>query len=634
MVSVSQSRGAFEQEIRILQRVLSQRSEQHEAVLSSLIALENSKVAKTTLADFANQMRSRYPQIELIENCTIPVQKKFSCSRFNPSNLEPTLAQQALDATLKLDLAQPVAVSSFFKNFPEHPRFVLSQATKKSVFIVWIDANRYVNPQEFSKDVNLELRTSLAGNILFQRLGTLAQANLPLPQFQLTKTLGSSFQPFVLSAKRQFQTRELPLLWMTFFLLTGAILSWWLARVLLLTRVAQLERVKAELALGHERARAQGTVQAVSESLVTCDRNGKITLLNPAAEKLLVLEASTGLGRDMSQVLNFRATLGGQPLGTFLANFWQKPQVMDLPEGTTLLSGDQQAILVEGSLSPLYDLQGQLAGAVLACHALGSFRKRMLEALEQSERRVREHEAMLAHVGRVSTLSEIAAGIAHELNQPLTAILSQNQASLRLLEEEDQTNHSLIRRSLNASAEQARRASQILERLRAHVSQQPLQCERIDLHQLIENVRVLTEHELLERGIRLEKHLEAGLLEVEGDSIQLEQVLHNLVRNAIEAVAGLNPDQKIIQILGVKYANTIQIKVRDFGHGISPEVLPGLFTPFVSSKKSGLGLGLSLSQTLAQSMGGQLTGENIDSSGACFTLTLPALASEMTYAPV
>ena len=619
----NQSRAVFEQDSRILHRVLSQRAEQHEAVLASLVALERSGVGVGTLSDFARAMRLHYPQIELVERCVSARATQLECLVLNGSLTgAPSLKRLAFQAAL----AQRHLAVTHAQHDPIHPRFVLSQAMAGSALMLWIDARRFVGADEFPHpDAHLELRSDTGGAVLFQQLPEPSSPGIEaalLPRFELHKTLGSGTQPFTLRVARQFGFSELPFVWMVLFALFGAVLSLLLARVLLTSREARFEQRRAELALGRERARAEGTVRAVSEALVTCDRDGIITLVNPAAQTLLGKDAVPLLGQPLSAVVRFQGTLSGQPLGTFLESFWLNPQAMALPEGATLLDGQHQARLVEGSLCPLFDETGQLAGAVLACHDLGPFRKRLLEALERSERRVREHESTLAHVGRVSTLSEIAAGIAHELNQPLTAILSHAQASLRLLE--DDSNRAQVRRSLQASAEQARRASQILERLRAHAARQPLQFECIDLRQLVENVRVLTEHELHQRGIRLEAQFESVVLEVVGDAIQLEQVLHNLLRNAVEVTASESTDRRVIQIVVQRKATSIRLEVRDFGPGIAPEVLPRLFTPFVSSKPGGLGLGLSLSQTLLQSMGGTLVAENADGGGARFALTMPA----------
>ncbi len=624
--ATNQVRADFDQDARILHRILSQKTEQHEAVLSSLVELEKTGVSSATLFSFAEAMRTRYAQLLALGRCDRAVQP-CAWQKFNGSGLsEPVLEKHIVEAALATKANQPIAVVAD----PLQPRFVLAQATGSAVFALWVDGRRFAHTAEFNQpDSGFELTLSRGGVPLFrlppQREANRLEATL-LPRLEVGKALGSASQPFWLRVERQVRLWELPIGPMLGFLLGGGLLSFLLLRFFLEGREARRGRQEAQLALQRERVRAEGTVRAVSDALVTCDRDGIITLVNPAARELINSQEAL-LGQPLHRAVRLQATLGQQPLTDFLGNFWRKPQATELPEGTTLVDQAGRMRLVEGALSPLYDEYGQLTGAVLALRDLGPFRKRMLEALEQSERRLREHEAMLAHVGRVGTLSEIAAGIAHELNQPLAAILSQNQASVRLLEEEE-PDLERVRRSLRASAEQARRAGQILERLRAHVARQPLRRDVVDLRQVVENVRVLTEHELRERGIRLETELGTQPLEVEGDAIQLEQVLHNLLRNAIEALSEVSPELRRIQLRAGQAGPDLWLEVRDFGSGIAPEILPNLFTPFVTAKPGGMGLGLSLSQTLVQGMGGHLRGENTPEGGARFVLSLPALWSE------
>lgn len=624
-------RASFEQDVRILHRVLSQRAEQHDAVLAGLVALERAGVGTPTLASFAESMRSQYPQVGALERCTGTQQ--VGCALLAGVGFDPPdgLQETVLEALGQASTARPRVLSSTV------PVFALVQSDGgETAFVLWIDAARFAALSEFTQpDSGFSLSGAGGGRVFYRlepsRTASALEASL-LPRFSLQKPLGSASQPFGLEAARQLRFADLPLGGMALLLAAGAVLTLLLTRFLFGVRQARLERLAAQQALQRERARAEGTVKAVSDALLTWDLGGRVTLANPAAGALLGCEAASLVGRPLTQVLRLQATLGQQPLLGYLDSFWRNPVPTELPEGTTLLDVRGQARLVEGSLSPLTDEQGRVTGGVLTLRDLGPFRKRMLEALEHSERRLREHEALLAHAGRMGTLSEIAAGIAHELNQPLTAILGHAQASLRLLEEED-ADLERVRRSLQSSADQARRAAQILERLRAHVARQPLRREPVDLRQVVESVRVLTEHELRERGVRLETELGGEGLEVLGDAIQIEQVLHNLLRNALEALGGVEPERRRVRVRAWREGREVRLEVRDFGPGIAPEVLPQLFNPFVSSKAGGMGLGLSLSQTLVQGMGGVLEGGNAPGGGACFTLRLPARVTEEHVRP-
>ena len=622
---IDRSRANFEREVRILQGVLTQRVEQHEGVLSSLEALVMMRLGSDQLQTYATAIRARYPQITAIEYCATQT-ARTACA--NPRVLagtvphDVTARQRALEVALNGPGASITAL--------EAPVFALSQAftvgTTRHVFTLWIDGSRWLRTDERpSPDVAFRVMHATNGQTLFAPETTAQTIGLEarlLPRFTLDKRFGSASQPYTLRGERQFRALELPVLPMLAFLIGSAGLAGVAVRVVQGLQRAQNARRQAEAALSLERVRAQGTVQSVSDAIIAFGQDGVISLVNPAAQTLL---GNDPTGKPVQNVIQLKATLSQRPLDDVFKAFWLEPHTTELPEGTALVDTNGQERLIEGTLSPLHDEHGRVSGAVFTCRDLGPFRRRMLEALEASEQRLREHEAMLAHVARVSTTGEIASGIAHELNQPLTAILSHAQASLRLLEE---TEPDLIqvRRSLGASAEQAKRAGEIIRRMRALVTKTPLRREPTDLIQLWRNVRVLTEHELRQAGIALRLQLPETPLRAEADAIQLEQVMHNLVRNAIEALEHLPASQRILEIAAGQNGNALWFRVRDHGPGIAPEILPRLFAPFTTSKASGMGLGLSLSLTLMQGMGGTLTAENHPDGGASFSLHLPALA--------
>lgn len=242
----------------------------------------------------------------------------------------------------------------------------------------------------------------------------------------------------------------------------------------------------------------------------------------------------------------------------------------------------------------------------------------MLAQLETGERRVREHQDTLAHVSRLSTLSEMGAGLAHELNQPLTAIISYSQAAARLLDE-PQPDLGRVRHAVNAAVHQAGRAAQIITRLREWVRRAPGQARATDLVQAAQNVLTLCHADLRRLDIRVVTHVPPGA-PVQADPVHLEQISLNLLRNAIDALER-TPHAQITLVVEPE-GSEWTLTVRDNGPGVTPDVLGRLFTPFTTSKDGGLGLGLSLSQTLAQGMGGNLRGANTP-TGAAFQLRLP-----------
>ncbi len=240
----------------------------------------------------------------------------------------------------------------------------------------------------------------------------------------------------------------------------------------------------------------------------------------------------------------------------------------------------------------------------------------------RAEARRQQEQARLAQMARLGSLGEMAAGIAHELNQPLTAILAQVRAAERLLDDEDE--RPVVRQALLASAAQARRAADIISRLRDLVqSSSPSTRAPVDAEQLMASLLFLRAEELARQGIRLSwSNASPGECPL-GDRVALEQIVHNLVQNA----ADMSGTRNILVSGGVE-DDAYVFHVSDDGPGIADEALPRLFEPFYTSRQHGMGLGLTLCETLAGAMDGQLSARNLDTGGACFTLRLPLAGAD------
>ncbi|BAN48003.1 sensor histidine kinase [Metapseudomonas resinovorans] len=255
-----------------------------------------------------------------------------------------------------------------------------------------------------------------------------------------------------------------------------------------------------------------------------------------------------------------------------------------------------------------------LASALLAAGAAAWQRSR-------AEARRQQEAVRLAAMTRLSTLGEMAAGIAHELNQPLTAILAQVRAAERLLDDEDE--RPAVRQALLASAGQARRAADIIQRMRELVTpSSPAPRTPVDPDALAASLLFLRQDELAGRGIRLTWSNATPGARPLADRVALEQILHNLVQNAADALAE-TPGARSILLQGGLDDGEYVFRVSDNGPGIAAESLPRLFEPFYSTRPQGMGLGLALCETLAGAMDGRITGRNLESRGACFTLRLP-----------
>ncbi|RZL05398.1 MAG: two-component sensor histidine kinase, partial [Rubrivivax sp.] len=242
---------------------------------------------------------------------------------------------------------------------------------------------------------------------------------------------------------------------------------------------------------------------------------------------------------------------------------------------------------------------------------------------QRSERRRAEELLRLGQVGRLNTLGELAAGVAHELNQPLTAVLASTQAAQRLLSD-DPPEIATARGAMSQAAEQARRAADVVGRLRRVVERPDSagQQQAVDLVDVVRRALYLLEPESQRCGItpRLEG---PQRLHVQADPVALDQIVHNLILNALQAMEQVDASQRqLVLTLGTQ-GDTAELSVADRGPGIAPDVLPRLFEPFFSTREGGLGLGLSLCESLAQGMGGSITAANAPEGGAVFRLRLP-----------
>lgn len=262
-----------------------------------------------------------------------------------------------------------------------------------------------------------------------------------------------------------------------------------------------------------------------------------------------------------------------------------------------------------------------LAWAVLAGIAVAAWQ---WLRLQKAQRQRAEELLRLGQVARLNTLGELAAGLAHELNQPLTALLASTQAARRLIDE-DPPELATARDAMRQSEEQARRAADVLARLRRGVERPAAGAalQPVVLQDAVRNAFYLLEPEFARRKIAPRLEAAAGELAVRAEPVALEQIIHNLLANALQALDQVPPAQRSLSVRLHAEGGQGALSVDDSGPGIAPEVLPRLFEPFFTTRKNGLGLGLSLCESLAAGMGGQIDVAPRAPRGATFTLRLP-----------
>jgi PAS domain S-box-containing protein len=251
-----------------------------------------------------------------------------------------------------------------------------------------------------------------------------------------------------------------------------------------------------------------------------------------------------------------------------------------------------------------------------------------ITAHKEAEQALRNVEAELARVSNLTTLSELAASIAHEINQPLTAVTNNSNACLRLL-----ASHSLqpeiLHRALEEIVTDASRASAVVARLRAAIMKEPAEKVELEINDVIEDVLGQIRPEL-EKGILLERQLTNALPLVLGDRVQLQQVLLNLIMNAIEAMAPVaNRPRLLVVESGLDESENIMIVIRDSGIGLGSNA-DRVFAPFFTTKADGMGIGLSISRSIVEGLRGVLWAKPNFPHGAIFSFTLPTEVRSFT----
>jgi PAS domain S-box-containing protein len=247
-----------------------------------------------------------------------------------------------------------------------------------------------------------------------------------------------------------------------------------------------------------------------------------------------------------------------------------------------------------------------------------------ITARKQAELDAQRDRAELSHLSRVALMGEMSASIAHELNQPLAGILSNAAAGQRFIDRGD-VDQREIRELLGDIIADSRRASDVVRGIRGMVKKEQLERRSVDLNEVVMDALRIASGDAVLRSCQLETSLDANLPAIDGDPIQLQQVLLNLVINAFDAMQDTIPSRRKVLIATQSNGDgTVRTTVRDHGIGISEEMRERLFDPFFSTKGEGLGMGLAIVRSIVEAHGGTITAENADDGGARFQFILPA----------
>jgi PAS domain S-box-containing protein len=278
---------------------------------------------------------------------------------------------------------------------------------------------------------------------------------------------------------------------------------------------------------------------------------------------------------------------------------------------------------------PVFSANGELI-EILGTHVDITARKRA----EEERERLRQLEADLAHINRVSMMGELAASIAHEVNQPLAGVVSNGSACLRWLAA-DVPNLEEARENARRIVRDGKRAAEVIARIRALSKRAAAARERLDLNETIQDVLALVGDQVKKESVIVRTHFADDLSAVSADRVQLQQVILNLVVNAIEAMSSVGDRaRELVITTRNKDSEQMQVTVEDSGTGIDPEKIDKIFDSFYTTKPGGMGMGLSICRSIIQAHGGRLWATAKDGIGTIFSFTLPPDHEEGSHAGV
>jgi two-component system sensor kinase FixL len=376
------------------------------------------------------------------------------------------------------------------------------------------------------------------------------------------------------------------------------------------------EEKQLEEALRKNEGHLRSILETVPDAMIVIDERGVIQFFSSAAERLFGYSESEAIGRNVSALM---PTPDSTRHDGYLSRYRSTGERHIIGIGR-IVTGRRR----DGTTFPMHLSIGETQSGG-APYFTGFVRD--LTEHQRTQTQLQEMQSELVHVSRLSAMGEMASALAHELNQPLAAISNYMNGSRRLLAASTDPNASKIESAMDRAAEQAQRAGQIIRRLRDFVSRGESEKRVESLSRLIEEAAALGLTGAREQGVLLRFDLDREFDLVLVDRVQIQQVLVNLFRNALEAMAH-SSQRELVATNSRAVEDMIEVTVSDTGHGFAEDVLPYLFQTFFTTKETGMGVGLSISRSIVEAHGGRMWAETNRAGGAIFRFTLPAAPSE------
>ncbi len=371
------------------------------------------------------------------------------------------------------------------------------------------------------------------------------------------------------------------------------------------------------VALEAAEARLHSILQTVPDAMIIIDERGRIESLSTTAERLFGYSMAEAAGRNINL---FMPSPDREQHDSYLKRYLSTGERRIIGIGRIVV-GQRK----DGSTFPMHLTVGELRSAER--HYFTGF-IRDLTAQQLTETRLKELQSEVTYMSRYTALGEMASTLAHEINQPLTAISNYLRGSQRLLDRLEAEPTLMLRDALGKAADQALRAGHIIRRLREFVSRGESERRVEDIAKLIEDASTLALVGVREAGIAVSVTLDPAATMVVADRIQIQQVLVNLIRNAMEIMIETANDRQLKIATVARPDDFVEVSVSDTGAGLAPEVAANLFRPFVTTKRQGMGLGLSICRTIVEAHGGKIWADSRPGGGTVFRFTLRAAATE------
>ena len=370
--------------------------------------------------------------------------------------------------------------------------------------------------------------------------------------------------------------------------------------------------VSSDAALEEREARLRSILDTAPDAIIVIDDRGIMESFSPAAERLFGISAAEAIGKNVSILMP-------SPYHERHDGYIQHY----LNTGERRIIGIGRIVVGQRKNGSTFPMELSVGEARIKGRRLFTGFIRDLTERQLTENRLQELQTELLHVSRLTDVGQMASALAHELNQPLAAIVNYVQAARRLLQAENATVSPKIADAMDKAVAQAARAGEIIKHLRSFISKGDSEHRLEDLNKVVEEATALGLVGAKESGVSVRWALHREPLPVIVDKVQIQQVVFNLVRNSMEAMADHPPPHDLLVTTGLADSATAEVSVSDTGPGLAMKVQAQLFQPFITTKEKGMGLGLSICRSIVDAHGGRLRATPNPERGVKFQFTLP-----------